>query len=277
MSALSHFTKEETTFVFDWDDTLLSSYWLTTKGFRTTKLAPITREMIDGCIDLSNAAASILEKAKSLGNVIIITNSSEGWVQLSCKMFMPNVLPILEGIPIISAQEKYKKQTSQPVMWKHHTFVDQMKESFVREPGLKRNIISIGDGPPELEAMRSIRLFYSYMHGCDKTFTKCIKLIEKSSPEDLINQLEKITNGLEYLTQQSINMDLMIMPSRSAFGGEKETREVSLPQIPQASAPSRMASLLCPTRRINPISSTFLSGSAVLPLLDQTPSPTPQE
>lgn len=217
VSPASHaqFTKEETTIVFDWDDTLLSSWWLAARGFRSKNTASLTQEMLDGCIELSSATASVLQKAKELGNVIIITNACEGWVETSCRIFMAAVLPILAGIPIISAQAKYKDRSPLPLMWKHYAFVEQMKEAFARDPCVKRNIISVGDGVAEMEAMRSMKLFYAGIHG-SQTFIKNIKLLEKSDPRSLIVQLEKIGSELWAVTQQEGHLELLISPDSPA-------------------------------------------------------------
>jgi hypothetical protein len=40
---------------------------------------------------LDDAALNLLQLAKTLGKVLIITNAAEGWVEMSAERFMPKV------------------------------------------------------------------------------------------------------------------------------------------------------------------------------------------
>ena len=148
----------ETTIVFDWDDTLLCSTWLKEMGFNTKHplTGSISKDLTDPCIPLSLCVKALLEKALKLGNVVIITNAMGGWVELSTALFMPEVGPLVTKIPVISAYDLYNSITSDPFMWKQHVFVDQIDGIFKRGEGFRRNVISIGDGVSEQEAMRNI-------------------------------------------------------------------------------------------------------------------------
>ena len=50
----------------------------------------------------------MLELAVKYGKVYIITNAAEGWVEFSAAKFMPDVLPVLDKVTIISARTKYE-------------------------------------------------------------------------------------------------------------------------------------------------------------------------
>jgi hypothetical protein len=50
----------------------------------------------------------MLEVSVQFGKTYIITNAAEGWVEFSCRKFMPAVLPILSKVIIISARAKYE-------------------------------------------------------------------------------------------------------------------------------------------------------------------------
>lgn len=52
----------------------------------------------------------MLEISVEHGKTYIITNAAEGWVEFSCKKFMPAVLPILQKVNIISARAKYESK-----------------------------------------------------------------------------------------------------------------------------------------------------------------------
>lgn len=67
----------------------------------------------------------MLELAVKYGRVYIITNAQEGWVEFSCQKFMPEVLPVLDKVKIISARAKYGQQFPHDIpKWKLHTFLE---------------------------------------------------------------------------------------------------------------------------------------------------------
>jgi hypothetical protein len=203
------FTQNETTTVLDWDDTLICSTWFKVKGFNLKDpVNTLTSEMSEACVLLSVAVSKLLEKAKEFGQVIIITNAMASWVTFSCKFFIPAVFPLILGIPIISAQDTYKKYSVDPIMWKRYAFFEQVNVAFKRTPGLRRNIISIGDGLAEQEAMRSLYLEYA-IEPTKRTFTKSVKMMEQSGPEGLIKQLELITYGFSSLALRQEDLELL--------------------------------------------------------------------
>lgn len=67
----------------------------------------------------------MLEISVEHGKTYIITNAAEGWVEFSCRKFMPAVLPILKKVQIISARAKYESKFPTDVpQWKINTFLE---------------------------------------------------------------------------------------------------------------------------------------------------------
>lgn len=190
------YTKADTTIVFDWDDTLLCSSWLKFKNFEPMAMSS----------KLALTTEAILRKAKTLGRVIIITNASKGWIEMSCSKYMPNVMTVLQGIPLIYAQELYDINGDSPTLWKQKAFLDQMNEAFATS----KNIVSIGDGYPEQIALKTIRQLYADI-GCTVA-TKSVKLTERPSPRWLQRQLETMMMALPLVVLDQNNIDLMIDP-----------------------------------------------------------------
>jgi len=63
--------------------------------------------------------------------VIIITNSDEGWVKYSAERYLPNLIPILQSYRIISARTRYEKfYPNQPLCWKAAAFAHEVNEHF---------------------------------------------------------------------------------------------------------------------------------------------------
>ena len=194
--------------MFDWDDTLLPSRWLEKKGMRVEYPSTITDEMAEACEEVAKSVIAVLTRAKQRGKVLIITNATDGWVQLSCQIFMPSVIPIMEGIPIIYAQEQYRKLSPSPLMWKHYAFFDQVDTTFKRPPPLRRNILIIGDGMPEQEAARAIKTFYSIKNDT-QTVVKFIKMLDVPTPSCLIRQLNSAAESFEYIALHPVGLELM--------------------------------------------------------------------
>ena len=203
------FSREGTLLIFDWDDTLLCTGWLRSRGYILKDGVPPTQEILDVCEKLAKVAWDLLTTAVQLGRVMIITNAMGQWVERSCALFMPRLLPIILGLPIVSAQARYRHLSTIPVVWKEKTFFDElMVRMALQSQGDRFNVISIGDGIPEQEAMRSFSRAGYYLSV--DTLTKSIKLMDCPDPYILISQLEHVTASLDSLALHSESVDLKI-------------------------------------------------------------------
>jgi hypothetical protein len=64
--------------------------------------------------------------------VIIITNSDEGWVKYSAERYLPNLIPVLKRYRIVSARTRYERfYPNQPLCWKAAAFAHEVNEHFV--------------------------------------------------------------------------------------------------------------------------------------------------
>lgn len=83
----------ETAIIFDWDDTLLCTSFISPSGiYHDIELSGTVYQHIKL---LEVTAKKMLEISVEHGKTYIITNAAEGWVEFSCKKFMPACLPIL--------------------------------------------------------------------------------------------------------------------------------------------------------------------------------------
>ena len=80
--------KDLTTIIFDWDDTLLPSSWLSVKGLRLDYPAQLPQDVLDELETHQESVCAVLTKAIQCGTVVIITNAETGWVQLSAQRFV---------------------------------------------------------------------------------------------------------------------------------------------------------------------------------------------
>lgn len=91
----------QTCIIFDWDDTLLC----------TTFLNPTNSVNFDIPLNvklqlkkLEKAAYSILSECLKYGDVYIITNAADGWVEFSSRKYMPKLVKILPKVTVMSAR-----------------------------------------------------------------------------------------------------------------------------------------------------------------------------
>ncbi len=108
--------------VFDWDDTLLCSSWLATNGFRLDYPDVIPVSVTKQLEALQTSVVALLKRAQTYGKVMIITNAETGWVELSAKRFMPEVLPHLADLDVFSARSNFESLSpDSPSEWKVRT------------------------------------------------------------------------------------------------------------------------------------------------------------
>ena len=204
------FPKEETTIVFDWDDTLMASHFLTQNDVRPGALAEtLNLEIVEAFVPLTEAVYDILSKAKAMGTVVIITNATVDWVPLSVSLLMPAIMPLLADVRVISAQDKYRRHGISPMFWKRSAFIDEIEGVFQRKNGARRNIVSIGDSRLEFEAMQNLRKIYA-LTSPRNTFLKAIKLKDMPSIQSLKAQLDNLNTALLGLVNQETNLELMM-------------------------------------------------------------------
>lgn len=118
--------------IFDWDDTLLASHHVASRGYSLDTDDIMPRKLRAQLKRLEKAIISTLEGAIQLvgaSNVVVITNADHLWVELSAQKYVPNVLKTLrKGILIISARQRYEHLfPSHPYQWKLHTFHDYLE------------------------------------------------------------------------------------------------------------------------------------------------------
>jgi len=124
-------SNQETEIIFDWDDTLLASSFLSGKGYRLDSTIERTNEIDAQLKDLEQSVITVLNLALSFGNVHIITNAETGWVQLSAQKFIPGVVPLLNKVKVISARSTFEGMFPEsPFKWKFFAFQEKLSKSF---------------------------------------------------------------------------------------------------------------------------------------------------
>jgi hypothetical protein len=129
--------------------------------------------------ELDTVALSILQKSKQLGKVYIVTNASEGWVELSANRFLPKVaLELQRDIQIISARTKYEAIYPRNFQkWKVEAFLETRRDM---DDEAMTNLVALGDNIFEIEAAHILGSKYK------SAFIKTIKFRQSPSTSELI-------------------------------------------------------------------------------------------
>lgn len=161
-------------FIFDWDDTLFPTSWLTQNNSTV-----ILNSIINNQLNVSNLNKTMIDlnytqtslntilyyidnticnlfitiKKKLNGNILIITNAKKIWL-LNCLVFLPNLRQLYYNniFYIISAQDKYSDQYSNGMMWKTLTYQDIIP--YINQHHI---VYNIGDDEYEFEALKNLR------------------------------------------------------------------------------------------------------------------------
>ncbi len=176
--------------VLDFDDTLFPSTFVKENLF-------ITKSLKQGMKKTEEAIITLIRKIKSLGKLVIITNSEDGWVKYALNKYMKDVLEELEGIPIISARTGNERFVLW--YWKVKTFQNYFRDV------KSSHIISVGDSHLDIEATKMLD---------DTHVVKTIKLQDKPSLRIVYKQLLWLIHNLEKVCIIPITHDIMIKNGR---------------------------------------------------------------
>lgn len=134
--------KNDHCIVFDWDDTLMASTFISgfeNGDYTSDSLFDVRMKSLEFCI------ISLLDSAIKLGDVYIVTNSQEGWVQQCCERFLPSVWSYVQHIPIISARSTFEKEfPNDPCLWKHLATPQCIQPHH-------KSLISVGDADADIQ------------------------------------------------------------------------------------------------------------------------------
>ena len=151
---------------------------------------------------LEFSVLKLLTLAIKKGNVYIITNAGQGWVEYSCEKYYPNVLNVLKKIKIISARGEYEeKYPNDSRMWKIQAFLNMQKEF---NSNLVTNIICLGDSFIEIEAGKFLASKFN------QAYIKTVKFREFPKPDELNKQLNLVYNQFDIIYKSIKNLTIRV-------------------------------------------------------------------
>ena len=144
----------------------------------------------------------MLTLSLSKGDVYIITNAGEGWVEESTKKFYPEIKESIDQIEVISARKDYEeKYPDDTKLWKIGAFLNLKKRL---NEDLITNILCLGDSVFEMEAGKI--LASNFIHAVIKT----IKFMERPKPEELNKQLNLVLNQFNSIFSSYKNLTVRV-------------------------------------------------------------------
>jgi len=246
-SSLSYSPSPNTVIMFDWDDTLLASSFLSARGYRLDSDNGICAEVDVQLRALEQCVCAVLRLALTYGHVNIVTNAETGWVELSAQKFMPAVVPLLSRVTVVSARSTYESaHPDAPLKWKFYAFHERLSsvfgasalvagdalgDAFVSSMSsvasaaatVQKNIVSFGDSHVEREAIRAVT------RGVSTCRTKSVKFAERPTPEQLRRQLELVTTCFGYIHNHVGDLDLQLTVTLNAPSAPSSSPTTTMP------------------------------------------------
>jgi len=191
---------ENTLIILDWDDTMFPTSWVTSNKINVNNTNDIENYKLT-FVELDQILYQLLIKCLSLGKVIIITNASYGWIDISSNL-LPNTRLLLEKqISIHSARDMYKDKMKLE-QWKNVAFEKEIL-SYFSSNNNTQNIVSIGDADYEFYAL----INYENYENKHKNL-KTVRFISSPTFYSLIDQLNILLKSIENICTQQKHMDL---------------------------------------------------------------------
>jgi len=208
---------EQTIILFDWDDTLCPSTWIRDNqpALSYSKPAPCEERYQRPLREMQRQAEAVLTLALKMGKVMIVTNAMEPWVETSCRNFMPDLLPLVEKIPVIYARSIYDGgdgacvEPVSPQRWKEVAFGTEIAGFYSQyERQSWKNVVSIGDSIFERDAVRQV--VSSRPSAQKKCRTKTAKLLDEPDIFELTAQVKVIHDALGMMVMYDGHLDIEI-------------------------------------------------------------------
>mmetsp|Transcript_113996 Transcript_113996/g.333156 ORF Transcript_113996/g.333156 Transcript_113996/m.333156 type:complete len:299 (+) Transcript_113996:62-958(+) len=209
-SSAEYHKPNQTVIIFDWDDTLCPSTTCMRHHGLSVLGAPPDGDVARALEELSQEAKALLEQAAELAEkVVVVTNAEEGWVDLSCKAWLPLLQHTLTKCEVASARSTWEPRgIASPAGWKARAFEDVIDKFYSRYQHQSwKNIISIGDAPHEREALSRVVRWAPCSLG-KRCRSKSVKFVLRPSIEQLIREIQMLRESLKEIVWHDDDLDL---------------------------------------------------------------------
>jgi len=190
--------------IFDWDDTLFPTTALDPGGNLDDSVHQLSEHLPwHELAECAAAALQALRAARTVGDVLIVTNSDHGWVHETAARW-PHLAVELCGIPVISARSIFAPQgISSPKERKELCFrriVECFHSGLAGSRGVQ-SLVSIGDSLDEHQAAMKVA------QNCP-CYVKSLRLMERPTLTQLAQQLQVFSTHLPLIASHAGNLDV---------------------------------------------------------------------
>lgn len=238
---------KQSVIIFDWDDTICPSSFVDECNIQGINDLPLHYQNL--MHEIARVAEKCLETAAKYGEVLIITNSDEGWVKYSAERYVPNLVPVLDNYRIISARTRYERfYPDQPLCWKAAAFAHEVNETFLKMKDMhaqntisdehQDSIASLAStevssqdsffnekdatSPSKCEEMPFMKEIMSFGDSMEErtalkivssqlcALPKSVMFVTSPTPMQLIGQLTMLTSKMKYICTYDKDLDLEI-------------------------------------------------------------------
>jgi hypothetical protein len=135
-----------------------------------------------------------------------VTNAEAGWIEHCCVQFLPELSPVLRGVPLISARSTFLGSAkAEPSEWKCQAFDREIQGFCAGRAGTgKVQVISIGDSLYEQQAL------FTVARAMPAFTPKSVKLMEHPTVAQLVEEHELLASSLEDLFAQEGEFDIEV-------------------------------------------------------------------
>lgn len=187
--------------VYDWDDTLFPTSWFTRNNLPSTSMSS---DLAYYFIRLDATVYKLLSRTIKNCRVLIVTNATMKWFNISSKILTKTFEFIREYVPVISARDTYQYLYPTDIkMWKHLLFNSIIDKYYGTH--LYRNIVSVGDNNYELEPVKSRYDGHAFIKN---KLLKTVKFIKNPSHQDIMIQLDTVLLNLPKVVGTKEHLDL---------------------------------------------------------------------
>ncbi|CAK9065366.1 unnamed protein product [Durusdinium trenchii] len=209
-SSAEYHQPNQTIIIFDWDDTICpSTTCMRQHGLSVLGPRPSV-ELASRLEVLANEARHVIDVAASLADkVVVVTNAEEGWVEMSCRAWLPSLLETVSKCEVASARSQFEPTgVTSPAGWKARCFEEVIEGFYQRYPNQSwKNIISIGDAPHEREALARVVRMAPIFRG-KRCRAKSVKFVLRPTIEQLVRELHLLRESLREIVVHDDDLDM---------------------------------------------------------------------
>lgn len=190
----------QTLIIFDWDDTLLCTSYLT--RFAAFGLLDLSKQVRNTLKIVEKNVLELLELAIACGQTFIITNAQSGWVESSAKLWAPSLVNVLRNVQVVSARSRYEEQfPDDATRWKCEAFLDVSRHL---DNQVITNLVSLGDSEHEMKATQIMGNKFQ------RASVKFVKFTPLPSPKEMQQQLTLVYQAFTDILGKGSNLSIRL-------------------------------------------------------------------